>query len=80
MSFTAHANYGEYLHNLTVEELAKHDHYISGYSDSFGTSHYYQFISGVNSYGEKHTETSGSGKGHNNIQPCIGTYIWKRIA
>lgn len=80
MTFTANSTGGEYKHKLTVDEMPSHDHYISGYSSAFGTSYYYNLIGGVNNYGSKSTGKNGGDASHNNIQPYITVYFWKRKA
>lgn len=76
----AGTNYGEYEHKLTVEELPPHNHDLN-----FTTGN----ISGNNRAATKNTSSSmsnlqtldtGGGKGHNNVQPSIVVYFWKRIA
>lgn len=71
---------GEKTHTLTIDEIPSHNHYISGYSNSFGTQYYYNLISGVNNYGASTTGSTGGDKPHNNLQPYITVYMWKRTA
>lgn len=80
MSFTAGSTGGEYKHKLTVDEMPKHHHYISGYSSAFGTNYYYNLVGGTNNYGSKNTSDNGGDEPHNNIQPYITVYFWKRTA
>lgn len=76
----AGTNYGEYEHTLSVEELPPHNHDLN-----FTTGN----ISGNNRPATQNTSASmsnlqtldaGGGKGHNNVQPSIVVYFWKRIA
>lgn len=76
----AGTNYGEYEHKLTVEELPPHNHDLN-----FTTGN----ISGNNRAATQNTSSSmsnlktldaGGGKAHNNVQPSIVVYFWKRTA
>lgn len=80
MTFTANSTGGEYKHKLTVDEMPSHDHYLSGYSNAFGSSYYYNLVGGANNYGSKSTDKNGGDASHNNIQPYITVYFWKRKA
>lgn len=71
---------GEAEHTLTVEEMPSHNHYISGYSNNFGTNHYYNLVSGSNNYGSTSTGSTGGGKAHNNMPPYLVVNMWKRIS
>lgn len=90
MSFTSNSTGGEYYHTLLFSEMPAHGHEIgiwgtSGtlktYAWEFMTiqgSHYSDNKShNVNSI---HTNASGSGTPHANIQPYVTTYFWKRIS
>ena len=35
---------------------------------------------GSNKYSQIMTDDSGEGQPHNNIAPCVATYLWKRTA
>lgn len=81
MSFTAGVEYGEYLHSLDKSENGKHNHYY--YSPII--QQVQQASSGTvyGNYNKQYkiqSDDSGEGKGHNNIQPCICNYIWRRTA
>ena len=95
LSFSASTTGGEYRHSLSIEELPSHNHgleSITGYDDmnfinGDGKFHiqnsdttvgwngavYAQYYYGV-------TYNTGSGTSHNNIQPYIVTYMWKRVS
>lgn len=79
MTFEANATGGEYNHKLTTDEMPKHHHYISGYSSNFGTQYYYNLVGGGNNFGSKNTSESGGDVAHNNVQPYVTVYFWKRI-
>ena len=85
---------GEYEHTLTVNELARHRHnflnngneYVGfGYAAASGGSGRLNFFSGsdeVSSSNPRNTtiQYNGGNQPHNNIQPYVVTYIWKRIS
>ena len=77
---------GEYTHKLTVAEMPSHKHQIKTNNDDwnnsanggkYGTTH-----DGANSWYNTnwYTENSGGNGAHNNIQPYITAYFWKRIS
>ena len=79
---------GESEHTLTIEELPQHSHGIYGcdsrdgsttltkstfsYKDQGQTTTYISGILG--------TELTGSNNAHNNMQPYLAVYMWKRTA
>ena len=79
---------GEAEHALSIDELPSHSHGIYGadsrsgnitldkprfsYKDNGQTTSYVSGILG--------TEMAGNGKAHNNMQPYLAVYIWKRTA
>ena len=72
---------GAKTHTLTVPEIPSHYHNINGYSDSINTGeNYYVFGKGGNNMGTKDTANTGGGNAHNNLQPYIVVYFWKRTA
>ena len=77
---------GEYQHTLTVNEMPKHNHpawaknvRINTASDwNTGVScHFTNADAFSHSYMNGYT---GGDQPHNNIQPYVVTYIWKRIS
>ena len=82
-TFTNGETGGEYKHQLTVGELAKHDHNLFLYR---GT----QSDRGANTIrGIDHdsdwenselVRNAGNDEAHNNIQPYFAVYMWKRTA
>ena len=81
MSFTAGAEYGEYLHSLDEKENGNHNHdYYSPVIQQVQQASNGNVYGNYNKQYQIGTSRSGEGKGHNNIQPCIGTYIWRRIS
>ena len=72
---------GEKTHTLTVEEIPSHSHLI------YDIAVYGLAITGLNFASipngdwkgtAKNTEATGGGQAHNNLQPYITCYIWKR--
>ena len=77
---------GESTHTLSIEELPQHSHGIYGadsrsgnitldkvrfsYKDQGQTTSYVSGILG--------TELTGDGRAHNNMQPYLAVYMWKR--
>ena len=95
-SFTVNSTGGEYTHKLTITEMPSHNHSlqsISGYDDKNfingdGKFHIQNsdttvgFSSAVNAayyYGTTYGTTGGDST-HNNIQPYITVYMYKRTA
>ena len=89
MSFTSNSTGGEYYHTLSFSEMPAHGHEIGiwGTSGALKTdawefmtiqgSHYSDNKShNVNSI---HTNASGSGTPHANIQPYLVVFFWRRI-
>lgn len=75
----AGSEFGEYEHKLTVEEMPRHTHngipIIRTNVDAD--------LGGVDATVHKdHTESTATGgdKPHNNVQPSIVVYFWKRVA
>ena len=92
--FVAGQTYGERMHQLTVEELAQHEHEeqaqaannnmypISGRNQSSGiiSSVLPSFIGFLSTSGVVNTKPTGRNSPHNNLQPSRATYIWCRTA
>lgn len=74
---------GEYKNTLTIEEMPSHIHSMPGHCAQILTADgphgwWLRSISIETEYGES-TQSTGGSKPHNNIQPYIVTYMWKRI-
>ena len=74
---------GEKTHTLTVDEVAPHSHIETVYWNGGGTgaAHPAAIEAGdPRKYGGlvARTENTGGGQAHNNLQPYITCYIWKR--
>ncbi len=81
--FAINSTGGEYQHKLTTSEMPSHTHGInSADQESSGTWGY--GISwdgkGAMASGTSRISNTGGGQYHNNIQPYIVTYIWKRVS
>lgn len=81
MSFAANSTGGTYNETLTTEQIPAHSHdYYSPVVQKV------QAISSGSTYGNYDkqykiaTGSSGGGKSHNNIQPYITVYFWRRTA
>ena len=68
---------GSKTHTLTTNEIPSHRHQInhSNQGDSFGGT---PSISVQNGSPNKYTMYEGGGASHNNVQPYITVYMWKR--
>lgn len=76
---------GEKYHTLTVNEMPSHNHRLRAWSyqtdasraDFYGAN---QNLANDNfDPNQDHIGYTGSGWGHNNMQPYIAVYIWRRI-
>ena len=71
---------GESRHTLTANEMPLHNHTIDIFTEIGGpTSGGASYIDG-NRYGNRTTSMAGGGQPHNNLQPYITCYMWKRTA
>lgn len=76
---------GEKTHKLTVQELASHQHGFQGGSALFtqkdqgvkGLGSGVYWVEGVGSI--PNTSNAGGDQPHNNLQPYITCYMWKRV-
>ena len=76
---------GEKTHTLTNKEMPTHSHTFNTIptTDTQGWEpphqvFEYKYVSGT--HYTKNTEVNGDGLAHNNLQPYITCYMWKRIA
>ena len=69
---------GAKTHTLTTGEMPAHSHNVStGDTGPGGGSLVYRATSGAF---PQATSSTGSGEAHNNLQPYIVVYMWKRTA
>ena len=91
MSFTANSTGGEYKHKLTVDEIPNHKHavYIQNTTSNPQVNapkwtvalpnSWKQYASDMKLFGPS-TGNAGGDASHNNIQPYITVYFWRRTA
>ena len=83
MSFTANSTGGEYKHKLIVEEMPSHNHrqQIAAATGQTAGSQRRDYVGEgkANLYDALHdTRSQGGDAPHNNVQPYITVYFWKR--
>lgn len=71
---------GEKLHKLTVEEMPRHHHSFQLYRFDGSTNDKAQSYDTRDFAGWTSTDDVGGDKEHNNLQPYITCYMWKRTA
>ena len=83
-SFTAGSTGGEYTHTLTINEMPSHTHTVTDWyfkrntGDQLGNTHGDELLG--NTYTTSTTSASGSGGAHNNMQPYVVVYMWRRVS
>ena len=84
---TAEQTGGEKTHTLSLAEMPRHNHEFT-YNNS-NTCGFTSYAHGTGGYGEQKSDKSlgfnnlsytGGDKAHNNLQPYITCYMWKRTA
>lgn len=73
--------FGSYSHTLTVDELASHTHRVSDTAGTQGQGESFD-LNGTsgNLINTKGIENTGGNQPHNNVQPSVVVYFWKRIS
>lgn len=81
-SFTYEAGqkYGERKHQLTTDEMPKHSHTLNRNSNSGGTSWCLIDHQGIEKWQTGDMGSAGGDAPHNNIQPVVAAFAWKRTA
>ena len=77
LTFTAGEKSGEFKHQLSVGELAKHNHLVNWYAGAMGEPYTQAAGNGRKTY-DTYSENAGNDEYHNNVSPCISAYLWKR--
>lgn len=83
-NFTAGSTGGEYEHTLTINEMPSHTHTVTDWwfkrneGDQLGNTHGDELLG--NSYSTETTSAAGGGRPHNNMQPYVVVYMWRRVA
>lgn len=87
MSFTARTTGGEYTHKLTAAEMPSHIHYIHSKWDGSKETDILNWavpMVATTVYSDggwlQDGLPTGGNQHHNNIQPYVTTYFWKRTA
>ena len=84
MSFTTDSHGGEYKHLLTIDEMPSHSHNITlpvstNWSGNGGGA--YQLNNRTTDRITKdYIKTTGNSNSHNNVQPYIVVFFWRRTA
>jgi len=70
---------GSSTHTLTIAEMPAHTHGYQKHTSNSALS-IHDIAHTVNSYANTQTTSTGGGAAHNNLQPYITVYMWKRTA
>jgi hypothetical protein len=70
---------GAKTHTLSVAEMPSHTHGISNFENPAGTGSTGS-ANGASSFSTVNTSATGGGQAHNNLQPYVVVYMWKRTA
>lgn len=91
MSFTTYDTGGEYKHKLTVDEMPKHKHAVYFQNTNNNPqvdapkwtvalpNSWKQYASPTRLFGPS-TGDAGTDVSHNNVQPYITVFFWRRTA
>lgn len=72
---------GEKKHTLTIEEMPKHTHtYPAKYGTTQPQKSVLNWELNCNDYNNYEVSKTGENEPHNNLQPSIVVYRWRRIA
>ena len=83
-SFTAGSTGGEYTHTLTTNEMPSHNH-SSQMHNKDGTGVNWLNVQKTDpgmglTTGYEITTAAGGGQAHNNMQPYVVVYMWRRVS
>ena len=84
LSFTAGSTGGEYTHTLNINEMPSHTHTVTDWyfernkGDQLGNTHGDELLG--NTYTTNTTSAAGGGQAHNNMQPYVVVYMWRRVS
>lgn len=71
---------GEKTHTLTTNEIPKHKHGIAVRNNSAIGLYETKATNSTGDVGSAYTQEAGGGQAHNNLQPYITCYMWKRVS
>lgn len=71
---------GEKTHTLTTNEIPKHKHEIAVRNNLATGLYETKATNATGDVGSAYTQEAGGGQAHNNLQPYITCYMWKRTA
>lgn len=71
---------GEKTHTLTTNEIPKHKHEIAVRNNSATGLYETKATNATGDVGNAYTQEAGGGQAHNNLQPYITCYMWKRVS
>lgn len=71
---------GEKTHTLTIAEMPSHHHQLIPQNDSSGTSTGHTTYYGKHKTARQNTLDTGGGGAHNNLQPYITCYMYKKVS
>lgn len=81
MSFTSLSTGGEYKHELTVQEMPDHRHkYILAYGGNDPAKGFSYGNTVAGTFDATFIQNNGGSSAHNNVQPYISVYFWRRNA
>ena len=79
-TFAINETAGEYSHTLTIAEMPSHNHRMAGAGKAGSATTDYVTVRAAEYWANNYTSYTGGDQSHNNIQPYITVYMWKRTA